>query len=483
MTIDRRAFAAGVAGLSLAAMASPLAAVTRRKAPTPPQMLDVLVLGAGVAGLQAAWLLEQQGLRVAVIEGRSKVGGRIVTLLDQPGYPEMGFNSMAQGYGRGIDAANRAGVELVEVGARFRTGKPPLLWMDGKPLTREEWARHPGNPFPDNLKMVQPAELVFKLVAERSPLKDWAAWADPANAALDVPLYDFLKAQGLSDAAIRLANDVSPYYGTNAWDVSALMLEFNDGFIKAQTSSGTQSLAVKGGNIHLATGMAKLLRGDVVLGKEIVAINTSDAAAVVHCRDGSRFEAKRVVCSLPFSTLRHVHVVPGLPAVQAEAVATLPYQPLSMAFLTATAPFWEEDGLAPGMWTNGLAGNIMPQRFGATAEEITGFVVQARGQLANHWDRLGRDTALSAIVAQIEAMRPAAKGKLRGAAYFSWSQEVFNGGDWAYFGPGHITRFVNHISRPAGRLHFCGEHTATGGRGLEGALESAERAAQEVLEA
>ena len=60
----------------------------------------------------------------------------------------------------------------------------------------------------------------------------------------------------------------------------------------------------------------------------------------------------------------------------------LPYQPLSMAFLTATAPFWEEDGLAPGMWTNGLAGNVMPQRFGATPEEVTGFIVQARGGLA-----------------------------------------------------------------------------------------------------
>ena len=123
----------------------------------------------------------------------------------------------------------------------------------------------------------------------------------------------------------------------------------------------------------------------------------------------------------------------------------------------------------------------MPQRFGASPEEITGFIVQARGALANFWDRRGKDAALAMIQSEIEALRPAAKGKLHGAAYFSWCAEAFNGGDWAYFGPGNVAGFVNEMSKPAGRLHFCGEHTATGARGLEGALESSERVALEVL--
>ncbi|WP_298195973.1 NAD(P)/FAD-dependent oxidoreductase [Novosphingobium sp.] len=490
MTIDRRGFALGAAGLGLATLAGRAAqadrpATTRRgkaaAAPALPGRPDVLVLGAGVSGLQAAWLLEQQGLRVTVLEGRNRVGGRVMTLLDEPGYPEMGFNSMADGYGRGIDAAARAGVDLQEVGARYRLGPPPGLWIDGKPLTREEWARHPGNPFPDAMKAMTPAEIVGRLIAQHTRLKDWTAWHDPANAALDISLHDFLRDQGLSHAAIRLAYDVSPYYGTSAYDVSALMMEYNDGFVKAQFAAGPQSLAVKGGNLHLPQGMARLLKGDLVLGKEVVAIEAGEAFCVVTCKDGSRFEAGRVVCSLPFATLRFVHILPGLSGAQARAVATLPYQPLSIAFLTATSPFWEEDKLSPGMWTDGLTGTVIPQRYGATPEEITGFQVQARGALANYWDRLGRDGALQLVVAGLEAMRPAAKGKLVPRAYFSWSQEAFNGGDWAYFGPGQVRDFVNTMSQPAGRLHFCGEHTATGARGLEGALESAERVALEVL--
>ena len=297
MSVDRRGFTKGL-GLGGLLAASPAFARKAAK-PAPAKGLDVIVLGAGIAGLNTAWLLEQQGLKVAVLEARQRVGGRIMTLMDQPGYPEMGFNSMAQGYGRGIDAAQRVGVELVEVGARYRIGPPPALYINGKPLTREEWAKHPANPFPDAMKTMLPAEVVNVLIARNTPLKDWTQWTDAANAPLDVSLYQFLKAQGLSDQANRLANDVSPNYGTNAHDVSALMMEFNDGFVKAQATAGPQSLAVKGGNILLPQAMAKQIKGDVLLGKEVVAIDTTATGATVTCADGSSFSAGRVICSLP----------------------------------------------------------------------------------------------------------------------------------------------------------------------------------------
>jgi len=494
MTINRRTFSLGglsLGGLGLAALATSGPALAARKArkkaapavvPKKPGESDVIVLGAGVSGLQAAWMLEQEGKSVTVLEARERVGGRIWTLLDQPGYPEMGFNSMAEGYGRGLDAANRAGVEMVEVGARYRYGAPPLLWINGQPMTRAEWAAFPGNPFPEKLKMLLPGEVVGKVVSDNNRLADWTSWHDPANAAMDISLHEYLKAQGLSDAAIHLCNDLSPYYGVNAWDVSSLMMEYNDGFIKGQMAAGTKSLSVKGGNIHLATGMAKLLKGDVLLGREVVAITQAGSTATVHCADGATFSAARVVCSLPFSALRNVKILPALEGAQAQAVGQLGYQPISMVFVTATAPFWEEDKLAPGMWTDGPLGTVMPQRYGATPEEVTGFIVQARGNLALYWDRMGAEAAKAMVVRQIEKLRPAAKGKVAAHTYFSWAGERFNGGDVSYFGPGQV-RWLDEMIKPAGCIHFCGEHTAMGARGMEGALESAERVAVEILTA
>jgi monoamine oxidase len=214
----------------------------------------------------------------------------------------------------------------------------------------------------------------------------------------------------------------------------------------------------------------------------VVAIDQDSAGVYVHCADGSTFSAARLICSLPFSALRNVKLTPALEAVQARAVAQLGYQPISMVFVTANAPFWEEDKLAPGMWTDGLLGNVMPQRYGATPEEITGFIVQARGNLALYWDRMGPEMAKAMVVRQLEKLRPAAKGKVAAHSYFSWAGERFNGGDVSYFGPGQVSWVVEMV-RPAGRMYFCGEHTATAARGLEGALESAERVALEVLTA
>ncbi len=478
MRIDRRTFTLGAAGMAMAASAS-VSAFARGTVSQ--GHTDVLVLGAGISGLNTAYLLEQQGYRVTILEGSQRVGGRIFTLMDQPGHPEMGFNSMAAAYGRGFDAAARAGVEMVEVGERYRYGKPQGLYINGKHMSREEWAAFPGNPFPDQYKAIMPFELSFMLVAQNNRLPDPTQWYMPENAPLDISFHARLKELGLSEEAIHLCNDISPYHGKNAHSVSTLMLEWNDGFVKTQAAAGPGSWAVKGGNELLPQGMAKLLKGDIIFGKEVLAIDCDDSGAKVYCADGTMFSSDRVVSSLPFSTLRNVHIMPAIGGDQGNAIQTISYMPISIGFITATEPFWEEDDLAPGMWSDDRLGTVMPQRFGATADEITGFMVQARGDMARYYDRMDDETALATVVSEIEKMRPAAKGKIVGRNWHSWAKQRFSGGTWAVWGPGEATTFGPVMSRQQGRLHFCGEHTATTSRGVEGALESSERAALEVL--
>lgn len=474
MSLNRRSFMLGTAGVGLTLLATGCGSKT-------PQKYDAIILGAGISGLHAARLLEQSGLTVAVIEARDRVGGRILSLTDLPGHPEMGFNSMGSGYGRGLDTAKQAGVELVEVGRRYTYGQPTGLYINGKHLSREEWAAHPENPFPEALKPVMPAELPFVLLGKNPPIDDWTKWCDPANAALDKPFAEFLAQQGLNEEAIRLGYDLAPYHGRNSRDVSTMMMSFNSGFVQNQIAAGPESFAAKGGNIKLPEAMAAQLKGDVILGKPVAAIEQNAGGVIVSCRDGSRFQAAKLVCSLPLAALRNVDIRPGLPALQAKAVEEVSYQPISIAFLTAKAPFWEEDGFAPGMWSDSFSSTVIPQRYGATDEEVTGLMVQARGDLALEWDRLGAETAMAKIVADIEAMRPAAKGKLETRHYHSWAQEEFSGGAWAYHGAGQATTLPNVIADRAGPISFCGEHTENVSRGVEGALASAERVALEIL--
>lgn len=478
MNLSRRHFTAGLAALTVS---GPLLA--KKAAPAAPAMLDCIVIGAGMAGLNIALLLEEQGQRVMVVEGRARVGGRVHSLLDQPGTPEMGFNTLGAGYGRGLDAAKRAGVELIEVGQRFRKAPPTALWLDGGAMTRDEWAAYPGNPFPQTLRGSLPWEVVPRLVAQHSPLTDWTQWAEPENAAHDISLHAFLRQHGLSDAAIKLANDTAPAYGNSAWDTSALMLEWADGFIKSQIGIGTDQFAVKGGNALLPKALTGLLKGDLVTGKRVVGVTDEGTSASVLCDDGSKFTARRIVCALPLGAMRRLRFWDGLPTLQAQAIATVPYQNLTNIFVTVSRPFWQEDGLSPAMWTNSVIGTVYPQYFGATDGEVTGLLVQGRGELALAWDRMGREAAMATVIDKLERFRPAAKGTVKAVHYHSWAAEEFSTGAWAVFMPGQVRELHATMALPAGRIHFAGEHTATGARGLEAALESSERVAIEVLSA
>ena len=439
------------------------------------------MLGAGLSGLHAAQLLEDAGARVLVLEGRSRVGGRVCTLKDLPGHPEMGANTMGSGYGRTLDVAHKLNVPLADMAPRMAQMAKLQLAFDGRLMTRDAWAASPKNPFPANRRNLMPWELVPRILAEANPLVDWSKWASPESAALDISMHDFLMARGLDDASIQLAFDTSPYYGTHSYEVSALMYEFNAGWGRSMASLGPAAYAVSGGNERLPEAMAGNLKGDVLLRKEIVAIDTGAAAASVVCRDGTRYAAKRIVCSLPFSTLREVRIDPPLQQEQARAVRTLHYQTLTLIFFAVTRPFWEEDGAGPSMWTNGPAGIVLAQYFGRTDSEVTGLVAQGRGQLGAHWDRLGKDAAMRLVQSEIESIRPASKGSLRPLRMHSWALQRFNAGDWAVFAPGEVAGFTAAMAVPHGRVHFCGEHTALGSRGMEGAMESGERAAIEVL--
>jgi monoamine oxidase len=226
--------------------------------------------------------------------------------------------------------------------------------------------------------------------------------------------------------------------------------------------------------------MAAALKNEVHLGKEVVSIRDDGSVVEVSCRDGSRYRASQVICSLPFSVLRNVHFDPPLPPLQDEAVNTVPYMANTLVFFVPRRPFWKDDGLSPSMWTDGPIGSLMAQYYAEDDKEVTAIVANPRGRAAMWLDRLPPEDAVRLVQREIERLRPAAKGALERGQIFSWHRDRFNAGAWAVFAPGQVQRYVRSMSEPHGRIHFCGEHTAKHNRGMEGALESAEQVVMQM---
>jgi monoamine oxidase len=446
-------------------------------------MADVIVIGAGLSGLNAALLLEQQDLDVIVLEGRNRVGGRVNSLDMVPGSPEAGANAIVGSYARLRDAAMRFGAELIDHTASAVLNRPKTLALGGEIIATQAWPESSRNPFPESEKTTLPWQYVSRLISQNNPLESPTDWFDPEFSSHDISLYNFLKRSGASDAIIELTYNTNVIFGTSAHDVSLLQLLGNDFWMKLQREIKRVSLVGKGGNQRIPEAMARNLKCEVSFRKKASGIRSASDGAEVYCTDGSRYAARHVVCSIPVPVLRNIQFDPLLTGVQERAIKTVAYAPCTQVHIVSRRPFWEDDGLPPYMWTDGLAGFVAPNRNDEIPDEITSLTAWGRGFLARYLDRLGPEGAKAAVIGAIEELRPAAKGQLEALYVKSWELDEFAGGaDFMVWGPGQITEFFGELWAPHGRVHFCGEHTAMLERGMEGAMESGERAALEVLD-
>jgi monoamine oxidase len=297
---------------------------------------------------------------------------------------------------------------------------------------------------------------------------------------------DWMLSLGLSDDVVKFGYGINTTFGNDANDVSALLMLFRAAFSKEQrrlAPKDSLGFTVERGVDRVPQAMARALSTPVLEGAEVEAIASRHDHATLTLRGGRKLNCRRAICSIPFSVLRRVAIDPPLEGPQAAAVAELPHQAISQVYLAPKRPFWEDDGHAPSLFTDSLAGMITAVRNGSDPNKINHLSCWVIGPHAERLSGLSEAEAGKQVIGAIERLRPAARGQLELIGLKDWGTDPYAGGAWAYFRPGQIGKFAAEMGRPHARIHFCGEHLALTGRGLEGALESAETASAEVIEA
>ena len=447
---------------------------------------DVVVIGAGLAGLAAALHLEAHGARVQVVEAQHRVGGRIHSMRGQGHRREAGGAYIGAGYRRVIGTAARLGVELVDVTSMLAFFREQELVLDGELVRQSEWPGHPRNPFPARDRELMPWNCYRALAMRENPLAAPGDWLDPQMARHDLSVHEWLSGLGYGESAIRIGYGLNPSFGDDARGASALQGFFRAAFSAAQrrlAPDGVLGYTARDGVQRIPEAMAGALGREIHLGRPVTAITRDRGGASVRCADDSVYAAAHVVCSLPFGVLRGIAVDPPFSGRQAEAIERLAGQPVTQVHFAHRSRFWERDGLSPSMYTDGPAGMVAAARSGEDPEEVTSFTAWVMGGNARRLDALPARQAGREVLEAVEAVRPAARGQLELLDVSAWGRDPYARGGWASFRPGEIGRFAAEMGGPHGPIHLCGEHLARAARGMEGAMESGERAARAILSA
>jgi monoamine oxidase len=444
---------------------------------------DVVVVGAGLAGLTAARELAASGHAVVVLEARDRVGGRT---LDH----DLGDGRVVEKGGQFIGPTQDHVARLAQnlgVGtfATHIEGEN-VYYADGVRRT------YTGDLPPDPLALPDALVTIERInrMAREVPID--APWSAP-----QAPEWDGQTMEGWlrdNNALPRTRELVDLLFnsllGGQARDASLLFTLFYVAGFGNETTPGTidrgiatrngaQERRFVGGSQQLSRLMAEQLDGPVVLGAPVRRV-AQDRGGVDVVSDAGTWRAQRVVVAVPPALASRIVWEPALPAERDQLFQRLPMGTLMKVEAIYDEPFWRPD--LSGMSVN-LEGPMVTSFDNSPPEGSPGVLMGFVG--GTQWRKVAhlplRERRRMVLRNFADAVGERALTPV-GYLEHDWVRDTWSrGGPVGVANAGTTVDFGMHIREPVGRVHWAGTETSTYWNGyMEGAVRSGERAAVEV---
>jgi monoamine oxidase len=451
----------------------------------------IAVVGAGLAGLTAAYRLKQAGLNAQVYEASSRIGGRCWSIHDfDPLVAEHGGELIDQGHVNLRQLAQELGLKLDNLLQAQPNGTEDFFWVNGGKYEYSQLVVDLNGLYQKLHKDVVAAgyPTLWNSYTQRGWELDHMSiiqWLDES-----IP-------NGGSRSNLGRVLDIAYNieYGAESNAQSALNLLYLLGY-RGQGQfrifgDSNEKYHVRGGNDLIAKSLGDALGSQISLGTALTSIkqNSGGSFTLTFAKDaGSQtVVADHVVLALPFSLLRSVNVSKaGFQPLKVTAIKELAMGTNSKLHVEFTDRFWY------GAGNNG-------NTYGDTGYQNTWEVSRAQGggkgkgvlvdyTGGNVGASFGTGTPSSRaqqFMSQLQPQFPGTKvsDHWTGRATIDyWTGNAWSKGSYSYWGVGQYTKFSGMEGARQGNCHFAGEHTSTDNQGyLEGAVETGQRTADEIL--
>jgi monoamine oxidase len=477
---------AGLVGVVAAGASSYGRLVNVARGATAPR---IVIVGGGLAGLTAAYRLNQAGSAVQLHEASSRVGGRCWTIRGEFAAGQLGEHGgelIDQGHTAIRQLASQLGLKLVNLLQAEAAGTEPTYYFDGAGYSYAQAT--------DDIKQIWQ-----KLHSDASAASYPTLWNSftPRGYELDhMSIVDWIEESvpGGIDSRLGQLLDVAYTieYGADSSRQSALNLLYllayrGQGQLRIFGASN-EKYRVIGGNDQIATALAESLGGQVSLGSELVAIKRrSDGAYDLTFQKGLTVRtvtADHVVLALPFSILRSSvdYSKAGFSAKKRTAIRELGMGTNSKLHVQFEDRHWQSLGVNGETYSD--TGYQATWEVTRGQSGTPGILVDYTGGTIGAGFGTGTpESRAQQFLDQIEPVLPGISERWNGRVFRDfWTDYPWTKGSYSYWKVGQYTKFAGAEREREGNCHFAGEHTSIDFQGyLNGAVETGERAAAEIL--
>ena len=443
------------------------------------ERVDVVVVGAGFAGMTAARRLQQAGKEVVILEARERVGGRVKggTLAGHPvdvggmwvGPTQTKLLELLKEHGLHTTPQFEQGKAISEINGKRTYPEGEGTGLD--PVAQREYER-----------------LVTEMnrLSEQVPLDE--PWNAPAAKQLDELTVEqwFRTKTKNADTLEFLRLSIRTVFTTDPFQMSLLYFLFflhsGDNF---ETLGGFQNAAqaylVKETMYQLAVKLRNELSNNIVLEAPVRQISQGESEVTVKS-DKGEWHASRVVVAVPLPLSVRIAYDPPLHPHRDILAQHMPMGSVIKCYAAYTKPFWRDRAL------NGITWNDSPPTagfFDVSPPEGSPAILAAfiEGQHAVQWTGKPVEERKKAVIDRIVSLFGPQGANPIDYEDQDWPSDPWSRGCYgASMGPGVMTTVAKVIREPHGRIHWAGTETSTKWMGyIEGAIRSGERAAAEVL--
>jgi monoamine oxidase len=457
------------------------ATTLRQVADDPRLEADVIVVGAGLAGLTAASELKEAGHTVRLLEARDRVGGRLKGYsLGNGKAVDLGgeyFGDKSTAIAQTARSVGVAGFRSYDEGRR-------LTFVNGRRY--EYTGLFPLRMPPPTLADFGQAVLRIERLARTVPPE--APWSAPNARKLDSQTFWSWCQHNVATPAARgfLTMMTEAAYCAHPADLSLLHLLYyanaSGGFrYLLEISNGIQRYRFEGGAHSIPQKLAARLADEVRLGAAVRQIEQKADSVVV---SGPGFEARGrwVIVAVPLTLAGRIAYAPALPGYRDQLTQRMPAGSALKCLAIYDEPFWRNAGFSGQVTSSDgpfrVALDTSPSD--GSPGVLSAFVT---GSAARKLTQLPPDERRAAVLSELTRALGSRAAKPADYVEQNWMDEEFTRGCYHGFAPpGVYTSFGPALRRPVGRIHWAGTETGVHQMGsMGGAVDSGQRAAREVL--